>query len=660
MGWPPAVVIVVRHGARLDAADKQWHLTSPTPYDPPLTYGGWTQSRSLGQRIANILRTRETDDEVLLLDDAEGEGGKRRKRRHKVIIHTSPFQRCVQTATAISAGLAQNPGHTNQRPFSSHSGRGSSSPMHSSPRIRPTIATGSPSLTPILEPANIHGKAREIPENIKKSIIRVDAFLGEWLTPEYFELITPPPSSPMMVAGAKADLLRREDYKNLISSRDFAGGTAHSGHQKPFPGGWGSPTVSAEEDRDESPLGNMSALGQALRNRDRTSSLSSVGTNGSHKRGRSKSPLPAPNTSDHGIYQPPIPSYAISLSDPIPAGYVSHARDACVDVDYQWDSMREPQLWGSGGEYGEEWSSMHKRFRKGIQHMIDWYQSDDDPGKLLTKVPPSPAVVNIPGVVDENQEDEDTDLVLILVTHGAGCNALIGALTNQPVLLDVGMASLTMAVRKPSPKSSPSTTPAPTSSSHSRNPSKNILISEEYEVKLVANTEHLRSVSTASTPTPSRNPSIIGGSFRERFGSYSGSFEANKSVRPITSGSLGSMRRTASVASSAPRSYVPARQSSIGLWSAAPPEDDPTDEPGDDMILNFGDDGAADSKAKEETKPGSVFSEEDEDKEETGEKDDVAPLPATGGLWGSPIPSSFPERMREVAPKRRWTVNERS
>lgn len=529
--------------------------------------------------------------------------------------------------------------------------------MHSSPKIRPTIGTSSPLLAPSLEPAN--GKGRELPENFKKSIIRVDAFLGEWLTPDYFELITPPPGSPMMVAGAKADLLRREDYNNLIHIKDLTGGGL-GGHQKPFPGGWGSPTVGSEKDKDETPLSNMSALGQALRNRDRTSSLSSVGTNGSHHShhsGRSRSPLPIPNASDHGIYQPPIPSYAISLSDPIPAGYVAHARDACVDVDYQWDSMREPQLWGNGGEYGEEWSSMHKRFRKGLQRMIDWYQSDDDPGKLLPKVPASPAAVKFPGAVDENLEDEDTDLVLILVTHGAGCNALIGALTNQPVLLDVGMASLTMAVRKPTPKSTPATTPGATPKSHSRNPSKSTLISEEYDVKLVANTEHLRSASASSTPTPSRNPSVIGGSFRERFGSNSGSLDTNRAARPITSGTLGTMRRTASVASSAPRSYVPARQSSIGLWSAAPPEDESTDEPEDDMILNFGDDAVGESKS-EETKPEPVFPEEDE-KDEHGEKDDVGPLP-TGGLWGSPILPGYAEKIREIAPKRRWTVNERS
>jgi hypothetical protein len=72
-------------------------------------------------------------------------------------------------------------------------------------------------LDPIPEPNNgkMNGDSQKQPHGIKKSTIRVDAFLGEWLSPDYFESITPPPSSIMMVASAKADLLRREDYSHL-------------------------------------------------------------------------------------------------------------------------------------------------------------------------------------------------------------------------------------------------------------------------------------------------------------------------------------------------------------------------------------------------------------------------------------------------------------
>ncbi|KUJ16659.1 uncharacterized protein LY89DRAFT_684766 [Mollisia scopiformis] len=656
MGWPPAVIIVVRHGARLDAADKQWHLTSPTPYDPPLTYGGWTQSRALGARIANILRTRETDDEIPVFPGAEN-GGNLRKRRHKVAIHSSPFLRCVQTSVAISAGLAQNPGHI--QPKTSGSPAIKATHISGSPRIRPLTSTGSPRLAPIQEPskslkANGKSTPQEQPENIKKSTVRVDAFLGEWLTPDYFELITPPPSSVMMVAGAKADLLRREDYSNLVHFPDVK-------TTQGFPGGWGSPVVMADRDRDESPLPSLSSLGAALPRRDRTSSLSSVGSARSMHSHKSGVNLQLAAPPEHGIYMPPIPSYAISNADPIPPGYVAHARDACVDVDYQWDSMREPQNWGTGGEYGEEWSQMHKRFRTGIQSLLGWYTTADDPGRLLTRIPKSPTHQGT--TEDEDAEDEDTDLVIILVTHGAGCNALIGALTNQPVLLDVGMASLTMAVRKPTPVNSPISSPG-ASPRHSRVSSRNFTISDQYDVKLVANTEHLRTNSTSSIPQASRTPSIAGiSAFRERYagGSLDGSNFSKSKPGVTTSSAFGSIRRTATIASAVPRSYTPARQSSIGLWSApsAQEEDeDAVEEPEDDMILNFGDDGANDLK-REDEKENPAVSLLDEKIGPTHaveeKEDDVAPL----GLWGSPRPPGYAEKIREIRPKRRWTVNER-
>ena len=544
---------------------------------------------------------------------------------------------------AISAGLAQNPGHTH-RPLSSASVRSSS--LHSSPKIPPTNLTTSAKLDPIPEPS-LNGKtnaeAQKQSENIKKSTIRVDAFLGEWLSPDYFELITPPPSSIMMVASAKADLLRREDYGNLqVINKATA---VNQG----FPGGWGSPmTVAAQpKEKDDSALSTLSSLAQALPRRDRTSSLSSMGTNGSMLSGRSPATPMLPPTAEHGIYQPPVPTYAISNSDPIPPGYVTHARDVCVDVDYQWDSMREPQMWGNGGEYGEEWSSMHKRFRNGLKQMINWYKTSDDPGRLMTKTPCSPQ--KNPFETAE-EEDEDTDLVIILVTHGAGCNALIGALTNQPVLLDVGMASLTMAVRKPTPVNTPTSTPG-----HSRANSRNITISEQYDVKLVANTEHLRS-SAASTPSSSRTPSVSGlGRFREP--TTSGS--SDRPARSYTaSGNFGSMRRTASIATVGPgalaRSYVPGRQSSLGLWSPAPAREEEPEEQEDEMILNFGNDGTTDSPTQIETEGDDN---DMQDENETGEEDDVAPL---SGLWGTPRPPGQAEQIRETGHKRRWTVNERA
>jgi len=75
------------------------------------------------------------------------------------------------------------------------------------------------------------------------------------------------------------------------------------------------------------------------------------------------------------------------------------------------------------------------------------------------------------------------------------------------------------------------------------------------------------------------------------------------------------------------------------------------------MILNFGDDDTRDSK---ENKPLEEEAKEEKVEEPTvaekDEEDDVAPL----GLWGSPRPPGYAEKIREIAPKRRWTVNERT
>uniref|UniRef100_A0A8H7NNW2 Phosphoglycerate mutase family protein n=1 Tax=Bionectria ochroleuca TaxID=29856 RepID=A0A8H7NNW2_BIOOC len=174
MAGLPSHIFVVRHGNRLDAADKKWHLSSPTPYDPPLTYNGFQQARSVGNQIASILEQAKQDAES---PSANPTG---RRKRFRVVIHSSPFLRCVQTSVGISSGLAQTaPGST------------LSPPELILPRAPPPGKTDTP---------------------FRSSILRLDAFLGEWLSPEYFENITPPPGSSLMIGSAKADLLKREDY----------------------------------------------------------------------------------------------------------------------------------------------------------------------------------------------------------------------------------------------------------------------------------------------------------------------------------------------------------------------------------------------------------------------------------------------------------------
>ncbi|KAI9719746.1 MAG: hypothetical protein M1812_003234 [Candelaria pacifica] len=686
MSRPPAVVIVARHGARLDAADKQWHLTSPTPYDPPLTYGGWTQSRALGARIASLLQARESslhdhdrkDITSSTTSDAGGSGaqepkpqksGRPRRRKHKVIIHTSPFLRCVQTSVAISAGMAQLHSSSDS---SSHSTSRSTHPHSGSPHLHAVDSIKSSTLSAIPEPEEdlthtTHKKHRRA-RKYRKATVRVDAFLGEWLSPDYFDLITPPPNSVMMVASAKADLLRRAEY--VDPPHETINGKTIQGN---FPGGWSSTwggTPSRTDGPDDGPLSSMSSLGHVLPPKDRSSSHSGVGSSKASRTGISKI---ATNAKEHGGYTPPTPTYAISPSDPIPPGYVAHARDGCVEVDYQWDSMREPQGWGDGGEYGEEWSAMHKRFRKGLQSMISWYRSHG------SAKPAEKAQIAVPEVCDEDEDDEpNDDTVLILVTHGAGCNALIGALTNQPVLLDVGMASLTMAVRKgilngvnpSSPEySQPTFSPR-------RKSSIDIGVSEDYDVKLIASTEHLRAGSTPNgiPQLQSQNPKISTpqiSTYRHRYGPTtliggpvdSGFTLGEPAARSMTTAGYGGLHRSSSAASSTPRSFpTTTRKGSLGLWGGSPTLSTSEEDigSGDDMVLNFGD-GARDSK---EIPARAESCTVDVDQEIA--RNNITPLwgadykgttNSQRGLWGT-APLGIANE-RERGPKRRWTVNEK-
>jgi broad specificity phosphatase PhoE len=591
----------IRHGARLDQADKQWHLTSPTPYDPPLTYGGWTQARALGARIGGILRAREEEQEHLSSSAVDGNSsehtGQKRKRKHQIIIHSSPFVRCVQTSIAIAAGIGQfkerlpsiakhhvmHSGSPQVHAADHSAGLAAiPEPMEDFPSDLLLPAPTSTSLPEATIPhTHIHVGASPA-KRYRIAELRLDAFLGEWLSPDYFENITPPPESVMMVASAKADLLRPgEAIEGATSGRRTHGN---------FPGGWSSdwsPASSADESEEKTGLANMAALGHALGhafpNRTRSSTHGSDSPNSySSRRHPTKSSINFVNSTPNNdsIYTPPTPTYAISSSDAIPVGYVAHARDACVDVSYQWDSMRAPQCWGNGGEYGEEWSSMHRRFRNGLSKMIEWYEEHGT------------AVNKAADMWDSNEEEKDT--VLILVTHGAGCNALLGALTNQPVLLDVGMASLTMAVRKEGLAKSGAerreiedttnkSTPA-SARKNTRRGSIDLGIAENYEIKYTASTEHLRVGSnplSASAISPRIGPSTSSSPYRRPATSFSGdSFTIGEGAaslstgRPMTAGAMFSgssgLHRSVSGHSGLRSSMYPgvgiAPKISSGLW----------------------------------------------------------------------------------------------
>jgi hypothetical protein len=401
-----------------------------------------------------------------------------------------------------------------------------------------------------------------------------------------------------------------------------------------------------------------------------------------------------------------VPNYAVSSSASIPSGYVAHARDACVNIDYQWDSMRGPLMWGDGGSYGEEWTEMHRRFRKGLQHLVDWYSQADEPTEMVTRTVLR-CTPNGPGddteCAVEDPDDEDTEAVVILVSHGAGCNAMIGAITHQPVLMDVAMASLTMAVRKPTiPEESSSTESVP--------------IHQSYDLKLFANTEHLRS--TAPTPTSARSQSVTStiGPSRGRYVSGLGStsyFDSLGSRSSSATPTIGTGRRPSGNAPKTPplgiwggggggggitvgsgvtsftstsniRSTPLGRTSSFGLWSPSTQETDNSfEDEDDDMLLNFSHEKTAPTTTALATPPTTAADVPSHPLPTTapngGPADpsltpiDASPaafaldekmdtVPSLGlGLWGVPRSAMEEDPVHDLgSTKRRWTVNERA
>ena len=578
------------------------------------------------------------------------------RRKHRVILHTSPFLRCVQTSIAISAGLAEaqaslrTVGSVNTKSHVPHNAH----PMHSgSPHIRAMDHWDSPHLSAIAEPeeiGDVQSQASQAePTQASKPLLRIDAFLGEWLSPGYFEDITHPPDSVMMVAGAKATLLREKNHVN-----EPEGGSKKKPAAGNFPGGWAGGTTYAGSNADndnDGPLTRLSGLNRNLPRLNRSSSHSSAGSLAHRSIQKPQKDIENALRSDTGAYVSPTPSYAISPLAPIPQGYVAHAKDACVNVDYQWDSMRPPHEWGDGGQYGEEWSLMHKRFRRGLQQMILWY------GQLGPKSPSaiSEEIAEL-SKLDDGNEDA-TDIVLILVTHSAGCNALMGALTNQPVLLDAGMASLTMAVRRPNADSAIAHSPVPVSSgSRRRRSSIDLGISEQYEVKIMASTDHLRagSVTTsrrsASVSTSHNPPRYRSESLASTCSSLSAADGGCSSEIDGANAAGEGLHRTASAVT--PRSN--------GLWSK-PDTSTPTGLWGSPV--------SAQSDAAFEEKPAhndSPLREFTTMKEINPEEEKVNGLksgqlkendpPQSGGLWGAP--PTTPPSDRGKGPKRRWTHHE--
>jgi len=127
--------------------------------------------------------------------------------------------------------------------------------------------------------------------------------------------------------------------------------------------------------------------------------------------------------------------------------------------------------------------------------MITWYThhpANETPQSSDIESPTSPC-----GPSSLTNDADDTELVLIILTHQAGCNALVGAILNTPVLIDFAIASLTLAVLKdPSAPIRRPTTPGSTTTTPSA--------FDQYQLKHTNYVEHLR----PAAPPASRRASL--------------------------------------------------------------------------------------------------------------------------------------------------------
>lgn len=83
---------IFRHADRLDLERNDWHHTTNYKYDTPLSIDGTHTATRMGHVIWN-----QEKDKLLALDDLSN-----------VIIYSSPFKRCLQTAHTIASTLEQH------------------------------------------------------------------------------------------------------------------------------------------------------------------------------------------------------------------------------------------------------------------------------------------------------------------------------------------------------------------------------------------------------------------------------------------------------------------------------------------------------------------------------------------------------------------------
>jgi hypothetical protein len=232
-----------------------------------------------------------------------------------------------------------------------------------------------------------------------------------------------------------------------------------------------------------------------------------------------------------------------------------------------------------------------------------------------------------------------------VITHGAGCNALVGALTGEPVLLDFQTASLTLSVRK---DNADEQAEADTSREQFLSPgtAEKTPATKYYSLRLVASTDHLRPTvnpipSTSSLPSPNGAVTHSISAYRHRPAMRPSLSQGQFMIGPSPNSGVGSRSWSLLRPSTAPKG-------STGLWGSG----SVIPESADEILPNFGDRRSTSSDA---VGPGQIIGSALKPEDSATLSNLPQRTVSQRGLWGS-TPAT---KDREAATRRRWTVTER-
>ncbi|KAK9455549.1 histidine phosphatase superfamily [Dipodascopsis uninucleata] len=230
-------ILVARHASRLDTVDKSWQHTSPTPYDSPLSERGVKEAKALGNAIAEEILascSSEYDNDALLSPIS--------------LIHAKPlapngsYQSSVgslASSTELSSSYGTDSQLSVSMTTSTSSSTAFSSPVfHSCGRPLNVYIHTSPflrcAMTAHYIADQVSSMISQSPQQISLKI-RMDTFLGEWLTPDYYTNYAPPPEDghTSLAASSIAWLLSigSRQYLDLVWSVQGMGRSGEYGER---------------------------------------------------------------------------------------------------------------------------------------------------------------------------------------------------------------------------------------------------------------------------------------------------------------------------------------------------------------------------------------------------------------------------------------------